>query len=72
LGSGIHWGSIVAAGGKLFVTNQNGMTQVFSPNPEKFELLASNDLGEPSNSTPAISDGRIYLRTFEHLYAIGR
>ena len=40
------------------------------PDPEKFELLAMNDLGEPSNATPAISDGQIFLRTDRHLYCI--
>jgi hypothetical protein len=29
-----------------------------------------NDLGEPSNATPAISDGQIFLRTDGHLYCI--
>jgi len=32
--------------------------------------LAMNDLGEPSNATPAISDGQIFLRTDGHLYCI--
>ncbi len=65
-----HWGSIVFADGRLYVTNQNGATAVFKPDHEKFELLAHNDLQEPSNSTPAISDGQIFIRTFEHLYCI--
>lgn len=48
-----------------------GVTTVFRLNPERFELLATNDLGEPSNATPAISDGQIFLRTDAHLYCIG-
>jgi len=32
-----------------------------------FELLADNDLGEDMSSSPAISNGVIYLRTFKHL-----
>jgi outer membrane protein assembly factor BamB len=67
---GIVWASPVLAGDRLYVTNQNGTTIVFRPNPEKFELLAENRLGEQSNSTIAISDGQIFLRTFEHLYCI--
>ena len=43
---------------------------LFQPNPEKLELLASNDLGESSNATPAISDGQIFLRTDGHLYCV--
>ena len=32
----------------------------------------SIDLGEPSNATPAISDGQIFLRTDGHLYCIAK
>jgi len=53
------------------VTDKVGTTVVFKPNPEKFELIAQNELKEASNSTPAVSDGRIYLRTFGALYCIG-
>jgi len=67
---GAIWASIVLAGDRAYVTNQSGTTLVFRPNPEKFELLAENALGEPSNSTLAISNGEIFLRTFEHLYCI--
>lgn len=52
------------------MTARNGTTVVFKPNPAKFELVASNALGEDSNSTPAISDGEIFLRTFKNLYCI--
>jgi outer membrane protein assembly factor BamB len=67
---GPHWGSVVLADGRLYVTGQKGITRVFKPNPERYEVLAENDLGENSNSTPAISDGEIFLRTFRHLYCI--
>ncbi|GIW82633.1 MAG: hypothetical protein KatS3mg105_4440 [Gemmatales bacterium] len=65
------WGSIVFVDGKMYVTCQNGMTLVFKPNPNKFELLAQNPLGEQCNATPAVSDGNIFIRTFDHLYCIG-
>lgn len=71
LDGGESWGSVVLAAGRLYVTSRRGVTTVFKPNPEKFELLAANDLGEPSNATPAISDGEIFLRTDRHLYCIG-
>jgi hypothetical protein len=60
----------VYAGGHLYVTNQSGTTHVFFPNPKRLELVASNKLGEPSNSTPAISCGQLFIRTAEHLYCI--
>jgi len=66
-----HWGSTVYAGGRLYATDQKGTTRVFAPNPEEFELLATNEMAdESSNSTPAISDGEIFLRTFAALYCI--
>ena len=71
-GGGIYWSSIVAAGGNLYVTRQDGATVVFKPNPAEFELVAMNELGEQCNSTLAISDGQIFIRTFEHLYCIER
>jgi outer membrane protein assembly factor BamB len=67
---GAFWGSIVMAGGKAYVTDQKGRTVVFKPNSEKFEGIATNELGEESNSTPAISDGQIFIRTFKSLYCI--
>jgi outer membrane protein assembly factor BamB len=70
-GGGNYWGSIVLAEGRAYVTNQAGGTVVFRPNPDKFELLAMNELGEHTNSTPAISNGQIFLRTYEHLFCIG-
>ncbi|MFT5468837.1 MAG: outer membrane protein assembly factor BamB [Verrucomicrobiales bacterium] len=66
-----HWGSMIHADGRLYVTDQQGTTHVIKPNPEKLELLASNRLGERSNSTPAFSDGQIFIRTFGNIYCIG-
>ena len=69
---GNFWGSIVMAEGRLYVTDQSGRTVVFKPNPDEYEEVATNDLAEPSNSTPAITNGQIFVRTFEHLYCIGK
>ena len=70
LDGGESWGSLVMAAGRLYVTSRRGVTTVFRADPEKFELLAMNDLGEPSHATPAISDGQIFLRTDAHLSCI--
>jgi outer membrane protein assembly factor BamB len=64
------WGSIVHVAGRCYVTDRNGATVVFKAGPEKMEVLATNELGEKSNSTPAVSDGEIFIRTFKHLYCI--
>jgi outer membrane protein assembly factor BamB len=63
-------GSISGAAGRLYVTDQQGTTVVFKPNPERFELVAKNPLGEACNATPAISDGDVIIRTFQHLWCL--
>ena len=64
-------GSPVLADGKLYVTNEDGVTMVVKAGPA-FEVLAANDLGEYTLSSPAISEGQIFIRTDSALYAIGR
>lgn len=65
------WGSPVLAEGRFYVTDREGTTYVFAANPDKLDVLAENKLdGSMCNSTPALSDGQIFLRTFGHLYCI--
>lgn len=71
LGGEKVWASIVDAEGRLYVSDEGGVTYVFAPNSERLELLAKNDVDEFTNSTLAISDGQIFLRTFQHLFCIG-
>ena len=52
----------------FLVTNQSGDTIVFRVDPDRFELSHVNELDEPSNSTPAIANGRVLIRTAEALY----
>lgn len=63
--------SPVYADGKIYLTARGGMVTVVKAG-KTFEVLSSNDLGEAISSSPAISNGRIYLRTFNALYAIGK
>lgn len=65
-----HWGQMCFADGRLYVTNQKSQTVVFAPNPMKYEQLAVNSLNGSSNSTPAFSEGEIFLRTSTSLYCI--
>ena len=67
---GNHWGAMVFADNRLYVTNQNGTTIVFAPDATGFKVLAENSLGEKSNSTPAFSDGEIFLRTNNAVYCV--
>lgn len=68
---GTYSGSPVLADGKIYITNEDGLTTVIAAGP-KFEVLAENALNDYTLSSPAISDGRIYIRTAQHLYSIGR
>lgn len=73
-GTGNYWASTVKAGDYLYATAQNTTTIVFKANPNRFEEVGRNRLEEKGtcNATPAISNGKIYIRTFSHLYAIGK
>ena len=52
------------------MTNEDGLTSVVKAGPE-FAVLAENDFADYTLSTPAISDGQIFIRTAAHLWAIG-
>jgi hypothetical protein len=68
---GTYSSSLVLADGKIYVTNEEGLTTVVKAGPQ-FEVLAENDLNDYTLSSPAISDGHILIRTEKFLYSIGR
>ena len=68
---GTSWGSLLAADGRLYVTNQTGTTFVFAANPT-FELLATNALKERCNASIAPADGELIIRTYKHLWCIAK
>ena len=63
--------SPVVADGKLYISNEEGTTVVLKTGPE-FEVLAENHLGEYMLSSPAVSDGQIFLRTDKAVYCVGQ
>ncbi|HTP34407.1 MAG TPA: PQQ-binding-like beta-propeller repeat protein [Candidatus Acidoferrales bacterium] len=63
--------SPVLADGKIYITNEEGLTTVLKAG-DQFEVLAENDLEDYTLSSPAISGGRIFMRTTHFLYAIGK
>ncbi len=68
---GTHWASIVLAEGRAYATDQAGTTVVFNPNKEKYEEIARNALGEPTNATPAVVEGKLIFRTSQHVICVG-
>jgi len=68
---GTYSSSPVIADGKLYATSEDGVTTVVKAGPQ-FEVLAENNLGDYCLSSPAISDGQIFLRTTNYLWCIGQ
>ena len=68
---GVFFASPVAADGRVYFVSQTGETIVVRAG-RRPEILARNDLGERLVASPAISGGRIFLRSDGRLFAIGR
>jgi len=68
---GTYSSSPILADGKLYITSEDGLTSVVRAG-DKFEVLAENALNDYCLSTPAFSDGQIFIRTTTNLYCIGK
>ena len=68
---GIYSSSPVLADGKIYVSNEDGLTTVVKAGPQ-FQILAENPLDDYCLSSPAISNGQIFIRTAERLFCIGQ
>lgn len=66
-----NWSSLVRSGDKLYAVNQGGDAFVFRAAP-KFELLATNSIGEKVIGSIAVSDGLLFIRSHENLWCIGK
>jgi outer membrane protein assembly factor BamB len=63
--------SPVAADGKLYFLDTDGKLAVVKAGKE-WDLLATNDLGQPCHATPAIANGRIFVRTERSLFCFAQ
>ena len=68
---GTYSASLVLADDKLYITSEEGLTTVIKAGP-KFEVIAENPLNDYCLSSPAISDGQIFIRTATGLYCVGK
>jgi hypothetical protein len=66
-----HRPSALLAGGNVYWLSDEGACYVVRAG-DRFELVAQNDLNEPCNAAPAISDGQIFIRSDRHLWCIGK
>jgi outer membrane protein assembly factor BamB len=67
---GKQYASPVLAGGLVYMPNDDGVITVIKPGPA-FESVSKNPIGERMYASPAISNGKIYIRGFKHLFCIG-
>ncbi len=74
----VHWSerlgggfsaSPVAAEGRVYFQNETGVGFVVKAGT-KYELLATNDLGERSLASYAVADGTIFIRTEKQLWKV--
>jgi outer membrane protein assembly factor BamB len=65
-----YFSSPVAADGKIYIISNDGKVSVLKADAQ-WEVLKMNDLGEECQATPAIGDGRLYIRTAKALYCFG-
>jgi len=63
--------SPVAFDNKILLTSEDGDTFVIKAGP-KHEVLGTNSLDEPVYASPAIADGKIFIRGEKHLYCISK
>ena len=69
-GTSAFTASPVAADGKVYFASEDGRVFVLKAGP-KYELVATNDMGESTLATPAFSEGLMFWRTQAHVLAVG-
>ena len=65
-----YYASPVAGDGKVYFISRTGIVSVLRAGPEP-EPLFTGDLEQEVTATPALADGRIYVRTSGALYCFG-
>jgi len=63
--------SPVASDGKIYLSSEDGDIIVVSAGRE-FKQLSTNSMGDLLMATPALSRGVMFVRTAQHLFAVGK
>jgi outer membrane protein assembly factor BamB len=63
--------SPILVDGKIVVVDDDGEVYVLEAGPE-FKLIARNSLKDPVSATPAVADGKLYIRGRNNLFCIGK
>ena len=66
---GNYSGSPIIAGGKVYCIGEDGTVVVLAAET-KYKLYGKTALGEDSRSTPAVANGKMFLRTYSKLFAL--
>ncbi len=65
------YASPVAAAGRVYITGRDGTTLVLA-DAKEFEVVATNELGEDVDASPAIVGSQMFIRGANHLFCIGK
>ena len=67
---GNFFASPICIAGRLFCPDRDGNVMVLAAK-DSFQSLGRTALGQPTMATPAVGDGRLFVRTLSHIYAVG-
>jgi outer membrane protein assembly factor BamB len=70
--AGMVSASPVLIADKVYVLDETGTAYVFAASPNRLDVLAKNKVGEPVMATPAVANGKLYIRGEKHLICIGK
>ncbi len=68
---GDYYASPIAADGKIYAVSEEGKAVVIQAGAQ-WQVMKVNDLGDGCRGTPAIADGRLYIRTYGTLYCFAK
>ena len=68
---GTYYASPLAAEGRIYFLNMDGLATVVAAS-SRYDRLTENQLDDRTIATPAVSDGRIFIRGHQRLYCLSR
>lgn len=68
---GEYYSSPIAVDGKLYTVSEDGKAAVIQAGAQ-WEVLRVNDLGDGCKATPAVVDGKLYVRTYSAIYCFAK
>jgi outer membrane protein assembly factor BamB len=65
---GNYYASPVAAGGFLYLVSESGQVSMIAAD-DRYRVIATHALDERVLASPAISEGSLFIRSDQHLFA---